>query len=794
MAVQAGYRQLPGYSVSPVPTVRQTPPMTRRIVYSLILAAMLLLAAVWVSLPGIVEHLASSTLRHAGFEAVAVDIDSVGLAGARIGSLEMTHRDSGTRLSLHGIDADYRLRDLLRGHLDSLRVASLEVQTGPADGASGLHPAALLDLPLAGWRQMFPMRALEIGQLSVTVDDATHEFAVEASRLAEGLALRVAGRGALAGRGVEALLAGDGSWSARATGEPAAAVPELTVRGDSEGLLLNWRGDVAVLGAWLAPLVVLPTLADCRGEGSVAVTRNPLDAVAVSGRLETCGWRDRAVTNARLRARFMSSARGLASVAPARLDAAVVATPDALAESVALQAGLDIDLADAAVRLTAGSTAAAGRVALGPLKLTELRAETEETFLLGAATPPLSVAAVALDHRTDDLAVQGRRLTGHVRPGVAALRVDAAAERVEVAASGYRASLHRAEVTARVENGIAAGSYSAVLADQAPLGGTFEGVGADTARATLNVAPVQFGERLSGLERLVEGLPAGPALVAGTLGLEAVAELSGEGPRLDARVTLKDGGGALEGVVFSGADTSFDLAVLPQLSMPRAATVVVDVVDFGFVLADVSARVALLPGADKPGAKVEDFFASFLGGAVAIPTLTFSGELPLQLELVVSGIDLEQLQVSDYVSGLELDGRLSGRVPVRVGEAGAEVAGGLLVNDVPGTIRYQAGADADDGGVEILFRALRELSYDRLTVEPEYHADGTLLLKLRLEGTSAAFGAGQPVHFNVNVEQNMLSLLESVRLVNGLDDDIDRRVQAWYQQRQSTQPDPGTPQ
>ncbi len=768
--------------------------MTRRIVYPSILAAMLLLAAAWLSLPGIVERLASSALRQAGFSEVAVGIDSVGIAVARIDSLQMTHRDSGTRVSLRGIDADYRVRDLLRGHLDRLQVARLEVRPGPGGAADALRPEVLFELPLAGWRQVFPMRALEIGQLAVTVDDATHEFAVEASRLAEGLALRVAGRGALAGRGVEALLAGDGSWSARTTGEPAATAPDVTVRGDSELLELNWRGEVALLGAWLSPLFVMPPLADCRGEARMAVTRNPLDAVAVSGRIETCGWEGRVIGDAPASARFMWSARGLTSVAPARLDAATVTLADAVAESVAIEAGLDIDLADAAVRVTAGSTAVAGRVALGTLELTELRAETEETFLLGAATPPLSVAAVALDHRADDLAVQGRRLTGNVRPGVAALRVDAVAERVEVAASGYRASLHRAEVTALVEDGVAAGSYSAILANRAPLEGTFEGLGADTARATLSIAPVQFGERLSGLEHLVEGLPAGPALVAGTLGLEAVAELSDDEPRLVARVTLKDGGGALEGVVFSGADTSFDLTVLPQLSMPRAATVVVDVVDFGFVLADVSARVSLLPGAPSPGARVDDFFASFLGGALAVPTLTFSGELPLELELVVSGIDLEQLRVSDYVSGLELDGRLSGRVPVRVDEAGAEVAGGLLVNDVPGTIRYQAGAEADDGGVEILFRALRELSYDRLTVEPEYHADGTLLLKLRLEGTSAAFGAGQPVHFNVNVEQNMLSLLESVRLVNGLDDDIDRRVQTWYQQRQSTQPDPGTPQ
>ena len=88
-----------------------------------------------------------------------------------------------------------------------------------------------------------------------------------------------------------------------------------------------------------------------------------------------------------------------------------------------------------------------------------------------------------------------------------------------------------------------------------------------------------------------------------------------------------------------------------------------------------------------------------------------------------------------------------------------------------------------------MFNALKNFNYTSLRVEPDYDSSGLLLLGLKLQGSNPDLGGGRQVNLNVNLEQNVIQLLQSLRFVDGLNEAIDNRVRQYY--RQLNEPGPG---
>ena len=59
-----------------------------------------------------------------------------------------------------------------------------------------------------------------------------------------------------------------------------------------------------------------------------------------------------------------------------------------------------------------------------------------------------------------------------------------------------------------------------------------------------------------------------------------------------------------------------------------------------------------------------------------------------------------------------------------------------------------------------------------------YQEDGTLLLETRLEGKNPDMKESPPIHFNLNVEENIPALLQSVQVVK----DIEKRLENAFRQ------------
>ncbi|UCB56267.1 MAG: YdbH domain-containing protein, partial [Thiotrichales bacterium] len=55
----------------------------------------------------------------------------------------------------------------------------------------------------------------------------------------------------------------------------------------------------------------------------------------------------------------------------------------------------------------------------------------------------------------------------------------------------------------------------------------------------------------------------------------------------------------------------------------------------------------------------------------------------------------------------------------------------------------------------------------------------------KLKGTSPELETTRPVHLNINTEQNLLSLLKSLRFAEGISANIDRKVRQQYDESTS---------
>jgi hypothetical protein len=56
-------------------------------------------------------------------------------------------------------------------------------------------------------------------------------------------------------------------------------------------------------------------------------------------------------------------------------------------------------------------------------------------------------------------------------------------------------------------------------------------------------------------------------------------------------------------------------------------------------------------------------------------------------------------------------------------------------------------------------------------------------MQLAIKGKSPQVDANRPIHFNLNLEQNLLTLLKGLRYAEGINDDIDKNVRKYFSEQ-----------
>jgi hypothetical protein len=160
----------------------------------------------------------------------------------------------------------------------------------------------------------------------------------------------------------------------------------------------------------------------------------------------------------------------------------------------------------------------------------------------------------------------------------------------------------------------------------------------------------------------------------------------------------------------------------------------------------------------RGGIEVEEGSLRLAGGAVRLSParLALDGSAGTTA-LEVEEVDMERLAALVSLDGLAADGRLKGRIPLRLSGGGVSIDGGRLAAVGPGRLSYAPAAvpatlQAGGAGASLMFQALRDFRYRRLEMTVDGRIGGDLKAALHIAGANPDLYEGYPVEFNLNVE------------------------------------------
>jgi len=292
------------------------------------------------------------------------------------------------------------------------------------------------------------------------------------------------------------------------------------------------------------------------------------------------------------------------------------------------------------------------------------------------------------------------------------------------------------------------------------------------------------------LRTLGAPLPGELQLLSGSASLSGEARWGNELESVSTSISLKNTGGRFGKAWFSGLESSFDLALYPAIS-GESSRFNVQAIDLGIPITNLTGRISLAAADDKqPVITVSGLKAGILDGRVTGNRIQIDlNRRSNSFTLAFTDISLAELVRLQQFEDIDAIGKLSGSLPITIGPAGLSVTKGKASAKAPGGyIRYRP----KDGGElfgsssmesEMLLKALDDYQYEELDAAMAYKPDGQLTMQLQMKGRSPGLHATRPLHLNLNLDQNILSLIESLRAVDGLNDRIDRAVKQHFKAR-----------
>ena len=215
------------------------------------------------------------------------------------------------------------------------------------------------------------------------------------------------------------------------------------------------------------------------------------------------------------------------------------------------------------------------------------------------------------------------------------------------------------------------------------------------------------------------------------------------------------------------------LGVAPWQLTP--ASLVAGTVDVGFPVEDVRMQVA----AEGPQLSVADTRAKLLGGSARAAPFDYDLHTGnARVELSLENLDLAAVLAleGEDVAG---SGRLNGFLPVVVRDHQISMQSGTVRSSPPGgTIRLAPGLARGTGqpGLDFALVALRDFRYSELNADIDYAENGDMRLGVQLKGHNPAVERGRTIEYNLNITENLPTLLESLRLQDQVRARVERQL------------------
>lgn len=209
--------------------------------------------------------------------------------------------------------------------------------------------------------------------------------------------------------------------------------------------------------------------------------------------------------------------------------------------------------------------------------------------------------------------------------------------------------------------------------------------------------------------------------------------------------------------------------------------------DLGFEVHNIVASITLpkATAITKPSVRLEKFSAAMFGGQLFLqePTLWDFGAPINTLTLRAQQWQLSDLVALQQDEDIEARGMLEGELPVTLDDGRIVIKKGELRALPPGGsihyIRNDASRALSEKSTEVALALdlLSDFQYQVLSSTVDLDKTGNLQLGLSLAGHNPTLYEGRPVNFNINLEQNLDPLLQSLRLSDKLVKEVEKRLQ-----------------
>jgi hypothetical protein len=182
-----------------------------------------------------------------------------------------------------------------------------------------------------------------------------------------------------------------------------------------------------------------------------------------------------------------------------------------------------------------------------------------------------------------------------------------------------------------------------------------------------------------------------------------------------------------------------------------------------------------------PTLSITNMSTHLLGGKVSLKNAVIdpSGTTH-EVTLQVRGLDLGEVLRLEQQEAVKGTGTLDGTLPLFISGKEITVQQGSIQGRPPGgTLQFEVSEETASSwaksqpNLDLIVKSLQNYQYSKLAVDVDYEKNGILKLFAQLEGKNPDFRKGVPIHFNLNIEENIPALMKSLSLVKDLENKIE---------------------
>ena len=313
---------------------------------------------------------------------------------------------------------------------------------------------------------------------------------------------------------------------------------------------------------------------------------------------------------------------------------------------------------------------------------------------------------------------------------------------------------------------------------------------------TMTLKPIQFAPQTLVLSQLIQPWPFPDMEVThGTASASVEVSFSKalnetntpiQIKRLHGIVDFKEMGGFLTPTIMEGFTTRVEILGEDETLRIPTAPVRIRNIQSAVGLTETSFLFSARPflQTSVPTLSITNMSTHLLGGKVSLSEAVIDPSATThEVNLKVRGLDLGEILRLEQEETVKGTGTLDGMLPLFISGKDVEVHQGSIHARSPGgTLQLKIAEETANSwaktqpNLDLIVKSLQNYQYSKLEVGVDYEKNGILKLATQLEGKNPDFQKGVPIHFNLNIEENIPALMKSLSLVKDLENKIEKMM------------------